>query len=95
MSRNGAGHEHDERHHNRYSFALLAAVGSIAEMFIKWCQRIQSRRGLMWLSEHDLSDIGLTRLDAFNERCSRSGRVECRSRPGAVHPWRHFRGRKG
>ena len=38
-------------------------------LFIEWRQRVRSRRELMMLSERDLSDMGLTRLDAFNETC--------------------------
>jgi uncharacterized protein YjiS (DUF1127 family) len=38
-------------------------------LFIEWRQRARSRREIMTLSERDLSDMGLTRLDAFNETC--------------------------
>jgi uncharacterized protein YjiS (DUF1127 family) len=38
-------------------------------LFIEWRQRVRSRRELMMLSERDLSDMGLTPMDAFNETC--------------------------
>ena len=38
-------------------------------LFIEWRQRTRSRREIMKLSERDLSDMGLTRMDAFNETC--------------------------
>jgi len=38
-------------------------------LFIEWRQRARLRREIMTLSERDLSDMGLTRLDAFNETC--------------------------
>jgi uncharacterized protein YjiS (DUF1127 family) len=34
---------------------------------VEWHQRVRSRYELMALSERDLADMGLTRLDAFNE----------------------------
>ena len=41
----------------------------LLKLFIEWRQRVRSRRDLTALSERDLSDIGLTRVDAFNETC--------------------------
>ena len=38
-------------------------------LFIEWRRRTRSRREIMKLSERDLSDMGLTRMDAFNETC--------------------------
>jgi uncharacterized protein YjiS (DUF1127 family) len=36
-------------------------------LMIEWSQRARSRRELMMFSEHDLSDAGITRTDAFQE----------------------------
>lgn len=36
-------------------------------MFLEWRQHAYSRRELMTLSDHELSDIGLTRMNARNE----------------------------
>jgi uncharacterized protein YjiS (DUF1127 family) len=39
----------------------------LAELFAEWRRRVQSRYELERLSERDLADMGLTRLDALNE----------------------------
>ena len=36
-------------------------------LFIEWRQRARSRRELMMFNERDVSDMGLTPMDAFNE----------------------------
>ena len=36
-------------------------------LFGEWWQRIMSRYQLESLSERDLADMGMTRIDAFNE----------------------------
>jgi uncharacterized protein YjiS (DUF1127 family) len=36
-------------------------------LFTKWWQRIRSRYEVEQLSDRDLADMGLTRLDAFNQ----------------------------
>jgi uncharacterized protein YjiS (DUF1127 family) len=36
---------------------------TIAVIFVEWRRRIRSRRELMTLGEHDLTDIGCTRCD--------------------------------
>jgi uncharacterized protein YjiS (DUF1127 family) len=38
-----------------------------AALFAEWRRRIRSRYDLERLSERDLADMGLTRLDALNE----------------------------
>jgi uncharacterized protein YjiS (DUF1127 family) len=39
----------------------------LRKVFLDWRQRTRSRRELMTLSDRDLSDIGLTRMDAHSE----------------------------
>ena len=47
----------------------LPLWSALRALIIEWCQRTRSRYDLMTLSERDLSDMGLTRQDAFNETC--------------------------
>ena len=39
----------------------------LATLFAEWRRRVRSRYELERLSERDLADMGLTRLDAANE----------------------------
>jgi len=47
----------------------LPVWSELRALFIEWRQRARSRHDLMMLSERDLSDMGLTPQDAFNESC--------------------------
>jgi len=40
---------------------------NLAALFAEWRRRVLSRYEVMRLSERDLADMGLTRLDARNE----------------------------
>ena len=39
----------------------------LRKVFLEWRQLARARRELMMLSDRELSDIGLTRMDAYNE----------------------------
>ncbi len=45
----------------------LPRWSQLRALFTEWRQRIRSRYELKRLNERDLADMGLTRLDAFNE----------------------------
>jgi uncharacterized protein YjiS (DUF1127 family) len=45
----------------------LRAWNTLASTFDQWWHRIRSRYELESLSERDLADMGMTRIDAFNE----------------------------
>ena len=45
----------------------LPCWSQLEALFGEWWQRIISRYELESLSERDLADMGITRLDAFNE----------------------------
>jgi uncharacterized protein YjiS (DUF1127 family) len=44
-----------------------AAAGRIAEIGLTWLERSRQRRQLAELNDYMLRDIGLTRVDAWNE----------------------------
>jgi uncharacterized protein YjiS (DUF1127 family) len=45
----------------------LPRWSKLQALFTEWRQRIRSRYEIERLNERDLADMGLTRLDAFNE----------------------------
>ena len=45
----------------------LPCLSQLEALFGEWWQRIISRYELESLSERDLGDMGMTRIDAFNE----------------------------
>jgi uncharacterized protein YjiS (DUF1127 family) len=45
----------------------LPRWSQLQSLLTEWQQRIRSRYELERLSERDLADMGMTRLDAFNE----------------------------
>ena len=45
----------------------LPCWSQLEALFVEWWQRIISRYELESLSERDLADMGMTRIDAFNE----------------------------
>lgn len=47
----------------------LPLWSELRALCIEWRQRARSRHDLMTLSDRDLSDMGLTPQDAFNESC--------------------------
>jgi uncharacterized protein YjiS (DUF1127 family) len=49
------------------SFRRLPHWSRLAALFAEWRRRVRSRYELERLSDRDLEDMGLTRLDAANE----------------------------
>ena len=45
----------------------LSGWSKLESLFSEWWHRFASRYELESLSERDLADMGLTRIDAFNE----------------------------
>ncbi|MDR3421234.1 MAG: DUF1127 domain-containing protein [Xanthobacteraceae bacterium] len=45
----------------------LPQWSEVRALFIEWRQRARSRSELMMFNERELSDMGLTPMDAFNE----------------------------
>jgi uncharacterized protein YjiS (DUF1127 family) len=45
----------------------LTVWSKLESLFGEWCHRVRSRYELESLSERDLADMGMTRIDAFNE----------------------------
>jgi uncharacterized protein YjiS (DUF1127 family) len=48
-------------------FGRLLALSKLAALLDAWMQRVRSRYEVVRLSERDLADMRLTRLDAVNE----------------------------
>jgi uncharacterized protein YjiS (DUF1127 family) len=40
---------------------------SVRGLLTRWLRRVRERRELMQMSDHDLSDIAITRTDAWRE----------------------------
>lgn len=49
------------------ALATLGRIGALVAAFQEWQERYRSRRDLMRLSDYQLKDIGLSRLDAEEE----------------------------
>jgi uncharacterized protein YjiS (DUF1127 family) len=45
----------------------LRGLSKLEALFCEWWHRVISRYELESLSERDLADMGMTRIDAFNE----------------------------
>nr|WP_298683036.1 DUF1127 domain-containing protein [uncultured Dongia sp.] len=55
------------RQHLSHQFTVPGRLGALFVAFFEWQDRHRSRQDLMRLSEYQLKDIGLSRLDAEEE----------------------------
>ena len=62
----GASHERNVREHSCPNYCQLG-WSELKSLFGEWWHRVCSRYELESLSERDLADMGMTRIDAFNE----------------------------
>ena len=65
-SSQGASHLFGRAYH-AHRFAPTGRIGALVVAFFEWQERHRSRRDLMRLSDYQLKDIGLSRLDAEDE----------------------------
>jgi uncharacterized protein YjiS (DUF1127 family) len=65
-SSQGASHLFGRDYHAT-NFMPTSRLGGLVVAFLEWQERHRSRRDLMRLSDYQLKDIGLSRLDAEEE----------------------------
>ncbi|MBK8160022.1 MAG: DUF1127 domain-containing protein [Rhodospirillaceae bacterium] len=65
-SSQGASHQFGRAYHAT-KFVPTSRLGGLVVAFFEWQERHRSRRDLMRLSDYQLKDIGLSRLDAEEE----------------------------